>query len=126
MITATDHVAITVRDLAGAIEFFRDLLGLSLTWRTYDHLEHAEIAFLGEGPGQIELLAPDEPPEGPVGSVGLTHLAFLVDDIEATRAELEHKGVRFTDQVKSAFDLKWIYFEGPEGVQLELIERQKA
>jgi len=123
MITATDHVALTVRDLEGAIEFFHDLLGLPLTWRTYDHLERAEIAFLGQSAGQIELLAPDEPPEGPVGSVGLTHLAFLVDDIEATRAELEGKGVRFTDEIKSAFDLKWTYFEGPEGVQLELIER---
>ena len=61
-----------------------------------------EAALLDVGPCHVELLRPLGP-ETPVGRFlerkgpGLHHVAYRVDDIEATLAELERKGVEMID-----------------------------
>ena len=61
-----------------------------------------EAALLDVGPCHVELLRPLGP-ETPVGKFlerkgpGLHHVAYRVDDIEATLAELERKGVELID-----------------------------
>jgi glyoxylase I family protein len=54
-------------------------------------------------------------------------VAFRVDDIEATKGELEGKGVTFLSDVNVVDDgvlagWRWVYFGDPDGNALELVE----
>ncbi len=121
-----DHIAITVLDMEENIRFYRDILGMPLTDHFYDEHDKAQIAFLEAEGCQIELLAPDTWLEEETTSEqerGLTHLAFLVEDIEAACQDLKTRGVSFTQDPLESHGMKWAYFQGPEGVVLELIER---
>jgi len=121
-----DHVAITVRDIEENIRFYRDILGLPLTDHFHDEHEKAQIAFLKAEGCQIELLAPDTWVEEETTSRqerGLTHLAFLVEDIDEACQDLKARGVSFIQDPLESHGMKWAYFQGPEGVVLEFIER---
>ena len=55
---------------------------------------------------------------------GWRHLALRVESIRAAKAELETKGVRFTQEVKPAGGGgNVLFFQDPEGNLLHLIER---
>lgn len=55
---------------------------------------------------------------------GWRHLALRVPDLDAARAELEARGVRFTDPVKPAGGGgRVLFFTDPEGNLLHLVER---
>lgn len=125
-IRATDHIAITVTDLEENIRFYRDILGLPITESFYDEQEKAQIVFLEVEGCQIELLAPDERQEDATpagGGCGLSHLAFLVESIDEACQDLKARGVSFIQDPLESHRLKWAYFQGPEEVVLELIER---
>ncbi len=145
-----DHVNIVVSDLERSVRFYTQLLGFQETKRaqlTGDWIEAiaglagvvADCVYLdlpGTGP-RVELLCYQEPiganlPQTAcANTVGLRHMAFRVDDIEALHARLEAAGVTFIgpptavpgDQVKHAEGQKRLcYFHDPDGVLLELAE----
>src|SRR5205823_6998252 len=77
----------------------------------------------------LEYQAPASETVTPLASnnVGASHIAFLVDDIEAKRAELEAKGIEFYSPVNVVDDgvlagWRWVYFSDPDGYPLELVE----
>lgn len=143
------HTGLTVSDLDRSVAFYRDLLGLELItqWdssqpylRTVVGYPDAElrIALLrlpegrGGGPGHhIELLEYRRP-RGSRGDAntynpGNGHVAFMVEDLEATYTELKAEGVRF----KSApVDIthgrnaggRAVYFFDPDDITLEMIQ----
>jgi catechol 2,3-dioxygenase-like lactoylglutathione lyase family enzyme len=138
-----DHITIAVGDPAAAIEFF-GLLGFR-----EDHLatidggepakymgmpdmkaQHITLALEGADPRfEIQLLAfepspPDDPGEHPTNlrRRGYNHLAFRVDDIEAVTAHLEANGVRMLRDEMDYISRKLRFFEGPEGITLELVQ----
>jgi len=54
-------------------------------------------------------------------------VAFLVDDIETKKAELEAKGIRFFSDVNVVDEgvlagWRWVYFADPDGYPLELVQ----
>ena len=60
-------------------------------------------------------------------SLGASHVAFVVDDIEAKKAELEAKGIQFFSDVNVVDEgvlagWRWVYFADPDGYPLELVE----
>jgi extradiol dioxygenase family protein len=60
-------------------------------------------------------------------ALGAQHVAFLVEDIHAKKAELEEKGVQFYSDVNVVDEgvlagWRWVYFGDPEGNALELVE----
>jgi catechol 2,3-dioxygenase-like lactoylglutathione lyase family enzyme len=141
MITRIDHLNIVVSDLDRAIAFFR-LLG-------FDEGLGAELdpAFLqrltgiagAQGrfvtlrhPGSnvtIELLqfaadAGADPQLGRADRIGLRHLAFAVDDIEATVEKLHAAGVAFLSPIQTweQTGKRLVYLHGPDGILLELAE----
>lgn len=139
------HTAITVANLDRAIDFYCGVLGLELAHEPTDQFSgpfveqalrvpgaNLRIAVVRAGADLIELLeyaAPPSPVERPLpgNAVGAAHLAFLVDDIEAKKAELEAKGVQFfadiaTNEAGALAGWRWVYFSDPDGVVLELIE----
>ena len=139
------HVGITVKDLDASIRFYHDLLGLEFSNEPSPWFESPEVGPAVGVPGaalrQVSLLAGDttvelleykSPPSEtsePLASnnVGASHIAFLVDDVEAKKAELEAKGVIFFSRVNVVDEgvlagWRWVYFADPDGYPLELVE----
>lgn len=62
-----------------------------------------------------------------MSSLGASHVAFLVEDIEAKKAALEATGIEFYSEVNVVDEgvlagWRWVYFEDPDGYPLELVE----
>ena len=63
----------------------------------------------------------------PSHNLGASHVAFVVDDIEAKKAELEAQGIEFFSDVNVVDEgvlagWRWVYFADPDGYPLELVE----
>ncbi len=142
---ALHHVGITVKDLGASIRFYHDVLGLQFSnepspWFDGPELGPA-VGVPGAGLRQVSLILGDStlelleyksPPcetSKPLlsNNIGASHVAFLVDDIEAKKAELESKGIQFYSDVNTVDEgvlagWRWVYFEDPDGYPLELVE----
>jgi catechol 2,3-dioxygenase-like lactoylglutathione lyase family enzyme len=139
------HVGITVKDLAASIRFYHDVLGLQFSNEPSPWFEGEELSrgvgvpgaalrqvSLLSGDTTIELLEYKAPPSETLRPLmsnnrGASHVAFLVEDIEATKAELEAKGISFYSDVNVVDDgvlagWRWVYFEDPDGYPLELVQ----
>jgi catechol 2,3-dioxygenase-like lactoylglutathione lyase family enzyme len=142
---AMHHVGITVKDLDASIRFYHDVLGLEFSNEPSPWFEGEELSAgvgvpgaalrqvsLRLGETTLELLEYRSPPSEtdaplPSNSLGASHVAFLVDDIEAAKTQLESKGVEFFSSVNVVDDgvlagWRWVYFSDPDGYSLELVE----
>src|SRR3954447_292779 len=139
------YVGITVKDLEASIHFYHDVLGLQFSNEPSPWFDGPELGPAVGVPGAalrqvslilgettLELLEDKSPPsasERPLFSnnIGASHVAFVVDDIHATKAELEAKGIDFYSDVNVVDEgvlagWRWVYFEDPDGYPLELVE----
>jgi methylmalonyl-CoA/ethylmalonyl-CoA epimerase len=103
MFAAIDHTGIAVADLEQSLAFYRDVLGMPLVHREALPDQGVDAALLDIGDGHVELIAPLGPDTGVARFLeqrgpGLHHLAYRVDDIEATLASLSAAGVRLIDE----------------------------
>ncbi len=98
-----DHIGIAVTDIADALAFYRDALGLEVEAPEDVPSQRVRAHFIPAGDSAIELLeatAEDSPialytgKRGP----GLHHITLRVDDIEAALAQLKARGVRLIDE----------------------------
>ena len=98
-----DHVGIAVGNLAEALAFYRDALGLEVEAPEDVASQRVRAHFVPVGGAALELLeatAPDSPiakyveKRGP----GLHHVTLRVDDIHAVLARLKARGVRLIDE----------------------------
>ena len=129
-----DHVAVVVRDLESALQFYRDLLGIQPSRILDFPQEGVRIAFLplgGADGSEIELLEPINP-EGSVARFlqqrggGLHHICLEVPDIDQTLAELRDAGARvLDDSPRPTAEGRGIFLhpKGTGGVLLELVQR---
>src|SRR5262249_5650964 len=136
------HVGITVKDLDASIRFYHDLLVLSFSNEPSPSFDSPELSAAVGVPGAalrqvslrvavttietLEYKSPQRETEEPLKSnnIGASHVAFLVDDIEATKAELEANGVSFFSGVNVVDEgvlagWRWVYFADPDGYPLE-------
>lgn len=126
-----DHIAIAVRDLEAALEFFRERLGLDVDQVATVERDRVRVAFLPVGDTHLELLEPlDE--AGPVARFidrrgeGLHHVCLEVEDIGAALAELGEAGVELIDRVPRPGAEGLVAFIHPKsshGVLLELVQK---
>ena len=116
---AMHHVGITVSDLERGIDFYHGVLGLGFAAEPSPVFDDPTLGpavgvpgaalrqvSLALGDGILELLEytrPASPIDAPLpqNALGAQHVAFLVDDIHAVKAELESKGVRFYSEVNA-------------------------
>ena len=152
MILGSAHVAVCVPDVEDAVEWYSQKLGLKVLSppflmkgdaidRDMGELLPAPVvlkaAILGSESDDhvFELIEyptvqpPDKPsdPRPRITSVGPTHVGLLCDDIEATRAELEDRGVAFlTSGMASVAGLKTTWFSDPWGSVFILMEKGDA
>ncbi|MGI8666059.1 MAG: methylmalonyl-CoA epimerase [Jatrophihabitans sp.] len=128
-----DHVGIAVPDLDVAIAFYRDNFDIHSVHEEVNAEQGVREAMLavGDGSTRIQLLAPLNEQStiakflgrnGP----GLQQLAYTVDDIEATSAQLRARGLRLLyERARAGTAGSRVNFVHPKdagGVLIELVE----
>ena len=146
MLTGIAHSAVCVSDVEEATRWYSTVLGLEVLAPPYEMSGEAierdmgelvpspvvvRAAILGTGRDDrvIELveypaLEPGAPAVPDVTRPGLTHVGLTCDDLAATRALLEERGVRFlTTGVAEVAGLRTCWFTDPWGVVFILMEK---
>jgi methylmalonyl-CoA/ethylmalonyl-CoA epimerase len=97
-----DHIGVAVEDIDAAIELYEGSFEMKLAHRETVESQGVEAVLLDVGDGHVELLAPLGP-DTPVGKylakngAGLHHVAYAVDDIDATLEKLAAAGLQLID-----------------------------
>jgi len=103
MFTRIDHIGVAVEDLDAAIKLYERSFEMELVHRETVESQGVEAVLLDVGDGHVELLAPLGP-DTPVGKfiakkgVGIHHVAYAVEDIDAELARLKELGVKLIDR----------------------------
>jgi catechol 2,3-dioxygenase-like lactoylglutathione lyase family enzyme len=136
-----DHVGVVVDDLADAVAFFVEL-GLELQGEASvggDWVDRviglegvrSQIVMLQtpDGHGRLELSKFHTPAtdagdaSAPSNAVGIRHLSFSVEDLDAVLARLDARGTELVGEVVRYKDVyRLCYVRGPEGIIVELAE----
>ena len=120
------HVAIICANYDRAKHFYVEILGFEVIRETYraDRQSYKLDLQLGDRT-QIELFSfPNPPPRvNRPEACGLRHLAFQVEDLDATIADLNAKGVP-TEPIRldDLTGKRFTFFQDPDGLPLELYE----
>ena len=103
MLTLIDHIGVAVESIDEALAIYRDALGMPLVHRETVTEQGVDAALLDVGDCHVELLQPLGP-DTAVGKFlarrgpGLHHVAYRVEDIDATLRELTAAGMRLIDE----------------------------
>lgn len=119
------HVAIIASDYETSKHFYTELLGLEIIRENYRAERDSYKLDLKIGDSEIELFSFPNPPKRSSGpeATGLRHLCFFVEDVEATAAELNQKGIETEAiRVDEFTGGKFTFFRDPDGLPLELHE----
>jgi catechol 2,3-dioxygenase-like lactoylglutathione lyase family enzyme len=150
VITGLAHAGVCVPDCEAAVAFYRDVLGLRVLSPPYviagnairddmgelvsdPTMKAAIVGFgpeFGDGDRVLEVIEylNIEGGEGhrSLADHGLSHVGLICEDIEATRAELESKGVRFlVSGIADVARVRTTWFVDPWGVVFILVEKSR-
>jgi methylmalonyl-CoA/ethylmalonyl-CoA epimerase len=103
-LTEIDHVAIAVRDLDGAVEYYRATYGVDPVHREVVDNDGVEEVLLRVADSYIQLLTPvrDDSPVAKYldkNGEGIHHIAYRVDDCAAALDRVKREGHRVIDEV---------------------------
>ncbi len=123
------HVGVAVRDVDAAAERFAALLGaVPDAEAVHDAEQGVRLRLIRLGDLQIELLEPAAEPS-PLDSVikhglGIYHVCYEVDDLDAELSRLQASGVRTVSPPKpaAAFGGCRVAFVVCQGLMIELLE----
>jgi predicted enzyme related to lactoylglutathione lyase len=149
VITGLAHTGVCVSDCEAAVAFYRDVLGLQVLSPPYvmagnairddmgelvsdPTMKAAIVGLPGDGDRVLEVIEYLNT-EGDAGSAGraltdhgLSHVGLICTDIDATRAELEGKGVRFlVSGIADVARVRTSWFVDPWGVVFILVEKSR-
>jgi methylmalonyl-CoA/ethylmalonyl-CoA epimerase len=121
------HVGVAVHDLAGAVAFYRDVLGVAPG--APQASDGATIVCLEVGGVSVELLTSADP-ASPIGRYlarhgpGIHHLCFRVPDLDTALARCRAAGYRLIDDVPrpgaGAHRVAFLHPKATGGILLEL------
>lgn len=145
MILGVHHPALSVPDLAKALEFYCDKLGFEPVMNAeipsgIPPLNDAfglsdagcKVAIIKRGNSAIELFefqADDTPmadPDRPVNKHGITHICLAADDYAKDYSFLEEAGVVFNGPPNGDAPSRWAYGRDPFGNVIELLEHDPS
>jgi catechol 2,3-dioxygenase-like lactoylglutathione lyase family enzyme len=153
VITGLAHTGVCVPDCEAAVAFYRDVLGLRVLSPPYvmsgnairddmgelvadPSMKAAIVGFADDGDRVLEVIeylnvdggAPNGQHAGgrALTDQGLSHVALICEDLDATRAELENKGVRFlVSGIADVARVRTTWFVDPWGVVFILVEKSR-
>ena len=120
LITGTDFITVSTRDIDAATAFYGDVLGLrrSKQWGQMPAHEfetgNLTIAVMQSDAFGMEFRAHTHP------------IALHVDDFEAAKAELESRGVEFQGETLDSGVCYQAFFQDPDGNALAIHHRYAA
>jgi glyoxylase I family protein len=116
-----EHFAIYAADAPALKDFYVDALGLRVIVESGGN---PPGYFLADDAGMaLEIISRPEG-EPAVDQRWVCHIAFAVDDFEATRAALERRGLVFeTDTVVEKASFRTAFFNDPEGNRCQIAWR---
>jgi catechol 2,3-dioxygenase-like lactoylglutathione lyase family enzyme len=149
MITGLAHTGVCVPDCEAAVAFYRDVLGLRVLSEPYvmagdairddmgelvsdPTMKAAIVGFGGDGDRVLEVIeylgvaGTDQRTAAAITDYGLSHVGLTCEDLDATRAQLEAKGVRFlVDGIADVARVRTTWFVDPWGVVFILVEKSR-
>lgn len=128
-------IAIICSDFDRSLHFYRDLLGLEValdidipdSTAVGAHLAPSGFRQVRLRAGQtlvklVQVPSPP-PPRGDAFQAGVRWLTFILEDVPATVARLQEKGVEFFAEPVGAPDAKHVVCaKGPDGLLIELVQ----
>jgi methylmalonyl-CoA/ethylmalonyl-CoA epimerase len=135
MFTHVDHIGLAVKDIDQAVAFYEQAFGVS-DWERIDMPErHMAVAATKFGDFMVELIAPTSEDasfakylreKGP----GMHHIAYRVDDIDASLEDLRSRGIKLIDETaRPGLHNTRVAFvhpkNGDQGVLVELVQHTK-
>lgn len=111
---------ITVKSMDDSVNFYQDVIGLPLMNR-YEAGPGMEIAFLGDGETQIELICRGS--QLPINMGQDISLGFLVDNLDETMAFVREKGIEIHSgpHQPNSF-IRFFYILDPNGLKIQFVE----
>ncbi len=113
---------ITVKDLDESLRFYTEIIGLPIMNR-FIARPGTEIAFLGEGETQVELIAREDQPDvrfGPDISLG-----FVVPSLDEAMAFIREKGMAIhAGPFQPNPNTRFFYVLDPNGLKIQFVERK--
>ena len=130
------HINLATENVARMEAFYRDVLGMAVPQTDIPVLEKAkgyagDVGFVWDGAVQLHLAEKDVHAGFRAGQivnpVSRGHIAYRCDDIEAAKAELEAKGVPYSDWGERAV-AGWhqIFFYDPDGNVVEIHQKKEG
>ncbi len=123
---AVHHIAIICADYETSKTFYTNVLGFTVVKETFRaERDSYKLDLALNGHYIIELFSFPNPAARPSQpeACGLRHLAFSVEDIEASIAALEAKGINCEPiRIDILTNKKFTFFSDPDGLPLELYE----
>lgn len=131
ILTEIDHVAIAVRDLEAAIEYYKNAFGATVDHREVVDSDGVEEALLKVAESYIQLLTPTTP-ESPVAKAiekrgeGLHHIGYRVDNCADALAAMIAAGATPIDKAprpgSRGTTVAFIHPKGSFGTLIELVQ----
>jgi catechol 2,3-dioxygenase-like lactoylglutathione lyase family enzyme len=141
MIKNIRHIGIVVEDLEASLNFYQNILGFVIQKQMVESGTYIDNVLATDGvkvttikmtapDGQlIELLFYHSPFSTnrrlrQLHDIGLSHLAFTVEDLDRTYDKLKNQGIRFNapPQISPDGYAKVTFCRAPEGTYVELVE----
>lgn len=120
------HIAIIASDYGKSKHFYTQILGLEILQEVYREARDSyKLDLAVNGQYQIELFSFPSPPARPSRpeAAGLRHLAFEVEDVEASKQALEQQGIAVEDiRIDAYTGKKFCFFADPDDLPIELYE----
>lgn len=103
MFGAIDHIGIAVEDIDETLRIYNEKFEMAIQYREVVESQGVEAVLLEVGDSHVELLKPLGP-DTPVGKfiekrgVGMHHVAYRVDDVQAALDQLKAEGLELIDE----------------------------
>jgi catechol 2,3-dioxygenase-like lactoylglutathione lyase family enzyme len=117
LVTGVDFTIIPTKDIDRAVDFYENVLGLERSKQWGDMPAHEFET------GNLTIALVDMSAFGQEFSPHRAPIAFRVDDVEAARAELESRGVKFNGDTIDSGVCHQAIFEDPDGNSLDIHHR---
>ncbi|MDX5592835.1 lactoylglutathione lyase [Pseudovibrio sp. SPO723] len=123
------HTMVRVKDLDESLDFYCNKLGLEEVRRSESEKGRFTLVFLAapqdketasETKAPLLELTYNWDPEEYTGGRNFGHLAYMVDDIYKTCAELQGKGVTINRPPRDGY---MAFIKSPDGISIELIQK---
>ncbi len=140
MINDIRHTGIVVIDLEASLHFYRDLLGFQIVKQMKEagnfidnilslrNVKLTTVKMSSPSGQMIELLKyhshPAEQKMCEICEIGISHIAFTVDNLDIEYKRLKDKGIKFNSPPQLSPDgyAKVTFCRAPEGTLIELVE----